>query len=253
VTPRILVTRARAQAKPLEAALREHQLDPIAVPTIAVEIDLPGGALDSVVRAIHTFDWVVVTSPNGARAILTAAERLFTSLRPPNWAAIGAGTAEILEREDVQVSFLPSRAEARALADELPIHRGEAVLLLRGDLAGDDLPRRLEDRGAVVDEVIAYRTIEGPSASGRILDDALAAGRPDAVVFASGSAVRGLVAVADAIGRDVRSIPAICIGPDTCREATRHGFHVLATSTAPDAATIAATAAAALAHPVETA
>jgi uroporphyrinogen-III synthase len=242
VTPRVLVTRAAGQAGPLEAALREQGLDPIAVPAIAVEIDSPGGALDSVARVIQTFDWVVVTSPNGARAVLAAAERVFTSLSTPKWAAIGAGTADILEREDVQVDFLPSRAEARVLADELPVTAGEEVLLLRGDLAGGDLPARLEDRGAVVEDVIAYRTLEGPPSSRRILNDALA----------SGSAARGLVALAEGEGLDVHAIPAICIGSETRREARRLGFHVVATSADPDPSTLAATTAAALAERLET-
>lgn len=252
MTPRVLVTRAAGQGGPLEAALREQGLDPIAVPAIAIEIDPPGGELDRVARVIQTFDWVVVTSPNGARAILAAAERVFTSLSTARWAAIGAGTAEILEREDVQVVFLPSRAEARVLADELPVTAGEEVLLLRGDLAGHDLPARLEARGAVVEDVVAYRTIEGPPSSRQILHDALASGDPNAVVLASGSAARGLVALAQAEGLDVGGIPAICIGPETHREARRLGFHVLATSPDPDPSTLAATTAGALAHPLET-
>lgn len=252
MTPRVLVTRAAGQAGPLEAALRGEGLDPVAVPAIAVEIDPPGGALDRVVRVIQTFDWVVVTSPNGARAVLTAADRVSAALATPRWAAIGAGTADVLQRRDVQVDFLPSRAQARFLAEELPITADEQVLLLRGDLAGGDLPARLEERGATVADVIAYRTVEGPPASRRLLDDALATGDLDAVVLASGSAARGLVALADGRGLDVRAIPAICIGFETHREATRLGFQVVATSADPDPSTLAATTAAALADPMET-
>lgn len=251
MTPRVLVTRAAGQAGSLEAALRERGLDAISVPAIAIEIDPPGGALDSVARVLQTFDWVVVTSPNGARAVLAAAERVFTSLSTPKWAAIGGGTADILEREDVQVDFLPSRAEARVLAEELPVTAGQDVLLLRGDLAGGDLPARLEDRGAVVEDVVAYRTLEGPSSSRRLLNDALAAGDVDALMLASGSAARGLVALAEGERLDVRAIPAICIGSETRREATRLGFHVVATSADPDPSTLAATTVAALADPLE--
>lgn len=251
MTVRVLVTRAASQAGSLEAALREHGLDPVTVPTIAVAFDPPGGKLDSAARALHTFDWVVVTSPNGARAVLTAAERVRPSPGTPRWAAIGAGTAEILDRSDVPVDFLPSRAEARVLGDELPVRPGDKVLLLRGNLAGDDLPARLEERGAVVEDVVAYRTIEGPPSSRAVLHDALARGDPGAVLLASGSAARGLVALAEAEGVDVGAIPAICIGPQTAREAARLGFHVLATSPDPDPSALAATTAGALGQPLE--
>jgi uroporphyrinogen-III synthase len=252
VSARVLVTRAAAQAGSLDAALRDAGLEPVGVPAIAVEIDPPGGDLDAAARVLHTFDWVVVTSLNGAKAILLAAERVSTSLGNPAWAAIGDASAEILEREDVQVDFRPSRADAATLADELPSTRRQKVLLLRGNLAGDGLPKRLRDRGAVVSDVVAYRTVEGPAASRQILRDAFAQGRPDAVLFASGSAARGLVSLAEVEGLDVRSIPAICNGPETGREAARLGFRLLATSPAPDVTSLAATTAAALAQPVET-
>jgi uroporphyrinogen-III synthase len=251
VRARVLVTRAPGQAGSLEAALREQGLEPVSVPAIAVEIDPPGGELDRAARVLHSFDWVVVTSPNGARAILTAAERVFTSLGTPRWAAIGDRTAEILEREDVQVDFRPSRPDARVLADELPLARGQEVVLLRGDLSGEYLPARFRDRGAAVSEVVAYRTTEGPASSRPILREAFASGYPDAVLLASGSAARGLVSLAEAEALDLGRIPAICIGPETQRAATRLGFHVLATSPEPDPATFAVTTATALAHPLE--
>jgi uroporphyrinogen-III synthase len=251
MTARVIVTRASAQAGYLESALRTQGLQPIGVPAIAVEIDPPGGQLDAVARVLHTFDWVVITSPNGARAIVAAAERVFTSLGTPDWAAMGDSTAEILEREGVQVAFRPSRPDARTLADELPFAARQVVVLLRGDLASDDLPDRLRRRGAVVTNVVAYRTLEGPPSSGPLLCEAFAEGRPDAVLLASGSAARGLVSLAEAEGLDVTSLPAVCIGPETAREAARLGFHVLATSPEPDPGSLAATTAAALAQPME--
>ena len=252
MTARVLVTRAAAQAGPLEAALREAGLEPVGVPTIAVEIDPPGGPLDAAARDLHRFAWAVVTSPNGARAILAAAERTSTPPAAPSWAAIGDGTAALLERGGIPVAFRPTRADAAALAEELPLAAGQEVVLLRGDLAGDELPARLRARGAVVTDVVAYRTIEGPPASRRLLREALDGGRPDVVVFASGSGARGLVSLAAAERLEVDSIPAICIGPETERQARRLGFLVLATSPEPDAASLAATTAAALAQPLET-
>lgn len=252
MTARVLVTRASAQAGSLEAALRQVRLEPVGVPAIAIEIDPPGGRLDTAARVLHTFDWVVITSPNGVRAILTAAERISTALGTPSWAAIGDATAAVLERQGIEVDFLPSRAEATAMAEELPLRAGQEVVLLRGDLAGPALATRLGERGADVADVVAYRTIEGPPSSRRILRDAFASGRPDAVVLASGSAARGLFSLAEAEGIDVTPIPAVCIGPETAMQAERLGFQVLATSSERDAASLAATTAAALADPVET-
>ena len=49
------------------------------------------------------------------------------------------------------------------------------------------------------------------------------------VLFASGSAVRGLLGLADESGRDgLRAIPAVCIGRRTAEVAEREGFAVVA-------------------------
>jgi uroporphyrinogen-III synthase len=252
MTPRVLVTRAADQAGALELALREVGLQPVGVPAIGVEIDAPGGPLDSAARNLGSFDWAVVTSPNGAGAILTAAERVVTALESPRWAAIGGATAAVLEGEGINVDFRPSRADVGALVDELPVTAGQDVVLLRGDLAGDALSARLRERGAVVTDVVAYRTIEAPPSSRPILREAFGADRPAAVVLASGSAARGLVLLAEAEMIDVSAIPAVCIGPETAREAARLGFTVLAASPEPDVTSLAATTAAALAQLVET-
>jgi uroporphyrinogen-III synthase len=232
--------------------LRNAGLEPVGVPAIAIEIDPPGGSLDSAASNLHRFAWAVVSSPNGARAILTAAERVPTALRVPSWAAIGDATAEVLEQDGIHVEFRPSRADARTLAADLPFAAGQELVVLRGDLAGDELPERLRRRGAVVSDVIAYRTVEGPPSSRPILRDAFVGGPPDAVLLASGSAARGLVSLAEAEALQIRAIPTICIGPETAREAARLGFPVLATSPESTAKALAGTTVAALAQPVET-
>ncbi len=252
VTLRVLITRPTGQSGPLEAALERQGLEPVSIPAISVEVDPPGGQLDIAARVLHTFDWVVITSPNGARAILTAAERVFTALGSPSWAVIGDVTAAVLEREGMDIDFKPSRPDGRTMGDELPIRAGQEILILRSDLADQQLPSRLRERGATVVEVTAYRVLEAPLASASRLRDIFAAGLPAAVVFASGSAVRGLIGLAEADRVAVRSIPAVCIGRQTAGEARSFGFDVVATAPTPDPVDLAATVAAALLIPLET-
>jgi uroporphyrinogen-III synthase len=245
----VVVTRATHQAGSLEAELREAGLDPVLVPAIAVELDPPGGDVDRALLALPGFDWVVVTSPNGAQAVVTAARRGLTTLSGPRWAVVGHGTASVLRAAGVDADFQPSLPEARALADELPVAAGQRVLLLRGNLSSEELGVRLRDRGATVHDVVAYRTTEGPASSRPLLRTALASGQPAAVLFASGSAARGFASLARAERLDIAAIPAICIGPETRQAAVAVGMHVLATSPRPDPATFALTAAAALTRP----
>jgi len=250
---RILVTRAAEQAQELVSALRDAGLEPVAVPTITVELEPPGGDLDRAVSHLHTYAWVVITSANGAHAIIEAAGRGASELGAPSWAAIGPPTRRVLEHAGIEVQFQPRRSRGSAMAAELPIIAGDRILVIRGDLADEELAVALRARAAEVDEVIAYRTREAPEASGSLLRLALGAGPIDAVVFTSGSTVRGLVALARAEKLDVSAIPAVCIGPETAARARDADFSVLAVSRRPEASALAATTVQALAaHPKET-
>jgi hydroxymethylbilane synthase len=249
---RVLVTRAADQADELLSALRGASLEPVLVPAIAVEIDPPRGELDTAAGLLHTYEWVVITSANGARAILKAATRILTELGAPSWAAIGPATAALLDREGVVVQFQPSQSSSRAMAAGLPVRPTERVLVVRGDLASPDLAVALRARGAEVDDIVAYRTREAPETSRVLLRRALMAGPVDAVVFTSGSTVRGLVKLAAEESIDVLSTPSVCIGPETADAARAAGFRVLAISPEPDSAALAAATAMALTlHPQE--
>jgi hydroxymethylbilane synthase len=244
---RVLVTRATEQADQLVSALRDAGLEPIPVPTIAVEFAPPRGDLEAAAGLLHTYDWVVITSANGARALLKAAERILTELGAPSWAAIGPATRRVLEHEGIEVRFQPSQSSALAMADELVVDPGDRVLVVRGDLADDDLAVALRARGAEVDDVAAYRTLETPDSSRVLLRRALSEGPIAAVAFTSGSTVRGLVALGRDESIDILSMPCVCIGPETAEVARAAGFRILAVAPTPDSAALAAATARALA------
>ncbi|HEX5591050.1 MAG TPA: hydroxymethylbilane synthase, partial [Candidatus Limnocylindrales bacterium] len=241
----VLVTRTPAQAAALVAALASRGLATLPIPTIEIRSVEAGGDLDEAVRhAATTGGWIAVTSPNGATAVLDAAERVWPAAATSHailWAAVGAATRAALEARGVSVAFTPSVADAAALAAELPIAAGEAVLLPRTDIANGQLVEALEARGARVTSVVAYRTESSPPASRDRLRAAVAAGEIAAIVFTSGSTVRGLLGLLGAAHRDrVRAITACCIGQSTASVARDAGFRRIVVAPAPDAAAIAA-------------
>lgn len=249
--PRVLVTRAADQAGELLAALSARGLDPVSVP--AIEIDLTAlGAAGAGPPDLPAFDWVVVTSANGVRAILDAPPAPAGTPGSVHWAAIGGATAALLEEAGYEVSFRPTRSEGATLATELPVRPGDRVLVVRGDLADGDLAARLHPRGARVNDLVAYRTREAPASSRSLLRRAIDGGRIDAIVFTSGSTVRGLVALARSEAVDLTPVPAVCIGPETAAAARDAGFTINAVATEPGTEALAvATARAVLAQPLE--
>ncbi len=243
--PRVVVTRPSADAAATLLALVDRGLAPVSVPTIEIAAPEDRAAIDAMddaVRRIAGFDWIVMASANAVAALAAAAGRLEVDLTvgSPRWAAVGGATRRALRSVGVSRVFTPQRADGRGLADTLPDVGGARVLLPRSDLADDTLPGRLAERGAIVEAVVAYRTIEAPATSAHGLEVALAGGI-SAIVVTSASAVRGWLALARAVDAEAatRSIPLVAIGPSAAREARDLGLPVIAVASAPDPGSIA--------------
>jgi hydroxymethylbilane synthase len=223
--PRVLVTRATGQAEPLVRALTSSGLDVVAIPTIELQPVAAGSPLDEAVARLDRYAWLIVTSANGAEAVLATAARVGADLAGVRFAAVGSSTTAILTARGVPVALTPARSSGDGIAAEIPLQRGDRILLARTDIADGRLPDQLRARGAVVDDVVAYRTVEAPVASREPLAKAFAAGPFDALVFTSGSTIRGLLALLPPQQRRMalRSV-ACCIGPTTAQVARECGF-----------------------------
>ncbi len=223
--PRVLVTRAAAQAGSLVAALAERGIEAVAVPTIELRSAANGGPLDRAIAELAAYDWTVVTSPNGAEAVAEALVRTGTDPSDTRWAAVGRATASALSERGIEVAFVPERTDGEGIAAELDLADGARVLLARADLADGRLPEALRVRGAAVDDVVAYHTVEAPESSRALLHAAFGAGAFDALMFTSGSTARGLLGLLTPQERRValRAV-ACCIGPSTARVAREAGF-----------------------------
>ncbi len=251
-SPRVLVTRATGQTAPLVDRLRAHGLDPVSVPAIAVAHVDAGGPLDDAMGAASRGRWVVVTSSNGALSALAAAERQGVPANAIAWAAVGEGTATVLRRAGASEPWLPSQPTAEAIGEELPLEPGDSVTVVRGSLAEPAMPDRLRERGALVTDAIGYRTVEGPPESRQALVDAMAGEPPSVVLFASGSAVRGLLSLADdELRARPLDVPAVSIGPSTAKAVREAGFPLVGVSDGPSPERVA-TLTARLAYETET-
>ena len=218
----ILVTRPAGGADRMAGALEAAGYRVHAVPTVAIH------RLQFTRPDLANYDWVVVTSALGVDALddLPAG---------PRWAAVGPATARALRARGIEPALVPEETNGLALANAMPDAGGKHVLLVRAAAAAPDLPKRLRERGAEVDELAAYATVEGPASSAEPLTAALADVDLSAVVFASGSAVRGFIALGG-----TTALPAITIGPQTTNVAHELGFRVIAEAKAQSAEALAA-------------
>ena len=161
---RIAVTRARHQAPPLAAIIRDFGGEPVAYPCIAIAPPADQRPLDDCLRRLAEFDWLLLTSGNTARAIAERLPALGIQLAATGIQAAAAGpatAAEARRRLSCEVQHVPAEYGAGHLARSLPLGEPCRVLLPQSDLAGASAAAVLRARGADVTTVVAYRTIMG--------------------------------------------------------------------------------------------
>ena len=206
------------------------------IPSIAIAPTERNGDLDRARSRIGEYDWVVLTSKRGVTALFDGLPAVPSTVR---WAAVGATTANALREHGARVDCVPASARGDAIPGamaKLGSLHGRRVLLARADGADRALPEKLEQMGAQVDDVVAYSITTGPEASRHTLLEALADHDVEAVMFASGSAARGIVELAGRDAYRARALHAITIGPKTSSVARGLGFQVAAEAQTQDAA-----------------
>ncbi|MCL4370418.1 MAG: uroporphyrinogen-III C-methyltransferase [Chloroflexi bacterium] len=228
---RVLVTRSREQAGSLSALLREYGADPVEVPVLQILPPESYEPLDGAIARLRSYDWVVFTSANGVKALMERLETLGLDVRAladARLAAIGPATAQELRNYHLKVDLVPSEYVAEEVAAALLSTgvAGSRILLPRADLARDLLAVELERARALVDDVVAYRTVPAAGDLTRLREQ-LSAGEIDVVTFASSSTVRYLVAGLGEGAVSLLSRPLIaCIGPITADTARESGLRV---------------------------
>ncbi len=227
---RIVVTRAREQASALAERLQAEGAEILEFPAIEIVPPEDWGPLDAALARIADYRWILFTSANGVRFFwerLGAAGRDARSLAQARVAAIGPATAEALRAHGIAPDVVPAEFQAEGLLAALAAEplAGARVLIPRAAEAREVLPAELERRGAAVDVVPAYRTVQS-ARDAKGLRDLLKAGRVHAVTFTSSSTVTNFC---DALGGDdlpalLEGVTIACIGPITAGTARERGL-----------------------------
>ncbi len=233
----IAVTRARAQASGLVAALEALGAEVISAPTIRVESMGDSEPMRAAVRALSNVNWIVFTSVNGVDAFLEslALENLdIRALANVRIAVIGPATADRLRERGLIPDLLPEKFVAEALLDAFdktgPV-KGQTFLLPRADIARIELADGLRARGAEVLEVPAYRTVNETALPEGLLDR-LERDDVDLITFTSSSTVRNFVEgiPPERRGAVLPHVRAASIGPITSNTLEEAGITISVTA-----------------------
>ena len=281
---RVLVARSPDRAGELVTALRRAGAEALLLPLIDFEQASDQHSLDVAFDALGAgaYTWLVISSVTTVQALEAKAAERGASLS--NWlpgsilvATIGPATRRELESRGISVDLAPTGQQSgTGLLDIWPANQG-SVLLPQADIADPRLRKGLEARGAAVQAVTAYNTVDYPADPRRALpafppappqatlsqgispagQDApptvlttveakaeIGAGRLHAVVAASPSAARRIHADLGPLG----TCRFVAIGRSTAAEAASLGLSVDAVAEEPTASGLVAAVVRSLDH-----
>jgi uroporphyrinogen III methyltransferase/synthase len=148
-------------------------------------------------------------------------------------AAIGGRTAERLSEFGIKADFVPDIFTSRELGKQLigfTNLQNKKILLLRSQLASNELIVALSEAGADVDNVAVYTAIPAKNESGW-LTDGISNGKIDWLTFASPSSVDGLFELIGSEAVNSGKVKVASIGPVTSERLREIGVKVSVTAT----------------------
>ena len=221
----ILVTRPAHQTAGLSEPLEALGATVYSLPAIAIEPPEDMEALDAALYDWDRFDWVIFTSVNGVNAVQERMDVLGLNRKAQGRvkiAAVGPTTAQAVREAFYEPEAVPEKYVSNEVADAMGDVSRKWVLLLRADIARREIVDILRSRGAITEEVAAYRIV-------RPVDESpLPEMAPDMIALASSSAVYGTRDALSARGKEnwMKESRLACIGPITAATVRELGYEV---------------------------
>lgn len=197
---RIVVTRSRSQSSELVEQLSQMGADVLEFPTIRIEPPQNTQPLEDAIIQIIRYDWIIFTSVNGVEIffqVLTNQGFDTRRLASAKVCAIGPATADRLKNMGIIADLVPPRYVAESIVEILQTKErldGMHILLPRADIARAELGELLRNKGAIVDELIAYHTIMEKDSIKEDIIQALQQDNIDWITFTSSSTVTNFLA-----------------------------------------------------------
>jgi len=228
----IIVTRAHGQSSDFSNLLEKKGACPVQFPTIETVPPDSWEALDRAIQNVEMYDWLVFTSVNGVKYFLLRIkenQKDVRCLKGIKLCAIGPKTAEVLEKLDLRIDFVPAEYKAEGIIEGLGSNevRGKKILIPRAAVAREVLPEELVKLGATVDVVEAYKTIQPKRKTGEFRE-MLKNKEVHVITFTSSSTVTNFISMfnKEEISDLLNGVTIACIGPITAKTAEKNGLKV---------------------------
>jgi uroporphyrinogen-III synthase len=202
----------------------------ICLPTIEIVDPDSWDECDAKIWMLAEYDSVCFTSKNSVEKFVKRIRLLrpqaLNTLAARNLYAVGEKTKSTLEANGFSVQPIPQRHSAENLAQSFYGQNisGRHFLFPKSDIAGDVVSKELRSLGALVDEIITYKTVIPETGNLELVRTFLTNGKIDITTFFSPSSVRNFV---EMIGIDtLRRVLIAVIGTTTAEAVNEVGLEV---------------------------
>lgn len=177
--------------------------------------------LDNTLLNLADYNWIVLTSINGAEIFLKRLNKLKIDIRKlfdVKFAVIGSGTANVLEKFGIFADIIPEIYTSKALGNELvnSVAKNEKVLILRAEQGSAELSEILDKNNVVYDDIKTYDVLSNIKTSDNNEVDT------DFITFASSSGVNAFFENGYKISEKTK---IITIGEITADALRKHGIN----------------------------
>lgn len=223
---KIVITRDFEGNRSFASQLRLCGACPIYFDSIEIISLADSPAAREAVSSIRDFDWILFTSANGIRHTFSVIHQLGLDSRifaDTKIACIGDQTANELRFRGLRADYIPDSFTSTTLAQGLSQReslKDKKILLLRSEIAPDDLPNTLQDKGAVVRDVSIYTVRPRKAASEEIvsLQERIKNGQVDWITFTSSSTITSFFSQIDSDTVNSSGVKIASIGPFTTKQ-----------------------------------
>lgn len=240
----IVVTRPRAQAADLAAAIAAAGGTPLLFPLLEIGPAPDPQPLAAAADGLAGSAIAIFISPNAVDYALPAILARGPWPAATRAAAVGLGTQRALAAHGVGRCVAPGErqdSEGLLACPELAAEEvaGRRVTIFRGDGGRELLAETLRERGATVDCVTCYRRAGPPEPVATLLA-AWRTGRLDGLTVSSSEGLRHLLALLDADGRRyLQATPLFVPHPRIAEQAAALGLTRIVSTAAADAGLVA--------------
>jgi uroporphyrinogen III methyltransferase/synthase len=229
---------APSAADELESELVRHGARVMVWPRTEIVEPQSYVALDEAIENLYGYDWLIFANVNAAASFVSRFQELsheVSELDALRVCAIGSAAVRQLEDSQIHIDLPTNRVTSEAVSEDLEIFaggsdslRGLNFLLPRAAISRDRLPQALEDAGARVDLVSAYRTAGAHNSELVQLNVLLESGGIDCIVFTTPASVRGFCEVFDTNDplQMLKEVAVVCGDPTTAHAAVEFGLRV---------------------------